>query len=271
MENFESSRLMNYNNTEPMLYELLIWYFVPTAAMVPLGLPINALVVRLLLAKPGICSTSEIFTLTLAAFDLLFCLMFLAEYIRFVCFPTMESGNMAAWTLSLVGGPILQCFLSLDSYMAVCKPLVFIRLKDPKLRLSLCMVVTVVNGVCCYLVKVSSSIKWSLVSLIMANSIVTITTCGVQILRSLHSSGPGKKEVHPVKKRAFKIVLTSLLLVDVLYFPVVVEQYLRVYVPEHFAPLSFLTCVTCTGLAASSLVQPLCYLIRTKQLPSARC
>lgn len=62
------------NNTIDMLGDL-VWYFLPTVVIVPpLGLPANALVIRLLLGKPGICSTSEIFTLNLALFDMLFCL-----------------------------------------------------------------------------------------------------------------------------------------------------------------------------------------------------
>lgn len=270
MENFEER--INYNNTNLMPYNILVWYFLPTVVMAPsLVLPINGLVIRLLLGKPGICSTSEIFTLTLAVFDVLFCFIFLAEYIRFVCFPSREASNMVAWCLNLAGGPMLQCFLSLDSYMAVCYPLVFIRFKDPKMRLSLCLVATVVTFVCCCLLKFSRAFKWSVISLIMFNATVIISSCSIQILRSLHSSGPGKKEVHPVKKRAFRIVLTSLVLINALYLPSILEYHLRTSVPQYFAPFSALTCVTYTFVSMGGFVQPLCYLVRTKQLPSLRC
>ncbi|XP_044043004.1 somatostatin-like receptor F_48D10.1 isoform X2 [Siniperca chuatsi] len=138
MENFKGNGTINQNNTR---LGDVVWYFLPTVVTVPpLALPANALVIYLLLGKPGICSTSEIFTLNLALFDMLFCFIVLIEYIRFLCNQTMEAANFLAWGLNQAGGPMLLCILGLDSYVAVCHPLVFLRLKDPKLRLLLCLV-----------------------------------------------------------------------------------------------------------------------------------
>lgn len=135
MENFQGNGALHQNNTIERPNDL-VWYLLPTVLTVPpLGLPANALVIRLLLGKPGICSTSEIFTLNLALFDILFCLMVSVEYIRFLCDRTAEAANFLAWGLNQAGGPMLLCLLGLDSYVAVCHPLVFLRLKDPKLRL----------------------------------------------------------------------------------------------------------------------------------------
>ncbi|KAK9540943.1 hypothetical protein VZT92_003360 [Zoarces viviparus] len=250
----------------------LVWYFLPTAVMVPpLGLPANALVIRLLLGKPGICSTSEIFFLNLALFDMLFCLFFLVEFVLFVCDPTMAASNFVVWGLNQAGGPLLLCLMGLDSYMAVCHPLVFLRLKDPKLRLSACSVVCVVGAVACCLVKFSAKLKWYVISGILCGATAIMTTCNILILRSLRQLGPGRKEVHPVKKRAFKTVLTASVLVNVHYLPPVGEYLLRQFGPSQFKPFSFLTCVAWIALSTASFVQPLCYLVRTGQLPKLRC
>lgn len=63
MENLNGGRPNYYNNTSEKL-EGLVWYLLPTVVSVPLlGIPTNWLVIHLLLGKPGVCSTPELFTL----------------------------------------------------------------------------------------------------------------------------------------------------------------------------------------------------------------
>lgn len=76
----------------------LILYFLPTVITVPpLGLPSNTWVIHILLRKPGICSTSDIFTLNLALINMLFCLLVFAEYIRLLYVRTLEATEFIAW------------------------------------------------------------------------------------------------------------------------------------------------------------------------------
>ncbi len=260
----------NINETTAQLPLEYAWNFLPIVVTVPpLGLPANALVIRHLLGKPGICSTSEIFTLSLALFDMLFCLMVLIEFIRFLFVRTIGSANFLVWGLNQAGGPMLLCLLSLDSYIAVCHPLVFLRLKDPKLRLSVCLVVCVITAACCSLAKNSSGYKWTVISMILSSAIVIISTCNILILKSLRQSGPSRKEVHPVKKRAFRIVLTAFVLVIFHYLPPAILYLLLKFFHSHVK--SALTSVTYQVLSTGSFFQPLSYLVRTKQLPRMRC
>lgn len=271
MEILEGIGTIHQNDTTDSIKEL-IWYLLPTVITVPpLGLPTNALVIRLLLCKPGICSTSEVFTLNLALIDMLFCLMVLTEYIRLLYTKTMEAANFLAWGLNQIGGPMLLCMLALDSYMAVCHPLVFRRLKDPKLRLSLCLVVSAITVASCCLVKIPSSFKWNVILVLLIGVIVIISMCSILILKSLRKSGPSRKEVHPAKKRAFKLVLSAFVLVNFHYLPPLIEYLLRLFGPQHLKPFSPLTGVTYGVLSWGSFIQPLSFLVRTKQLPKTRC
>lgn len=271
MEAFQDGEAVHQNRTSETLRDF-VWYFLPTVVTVPpLGLPANTLVIRLLLGKPGICSTSEIFTLNLALLDTLFCLMLLAEFIRLLLNQTFEAANFLSWGLNQAGGPMLLCLLALDSYVAVCHPLLFLRLKDPKVRLSLCVLVNAVTAACCVLVKTATPFKWNVMLVLLCCAIVIISTCNILILRSLRQSGPSRKEVHPVKKRAFNIVLTAFALVNFHYLPRLSEYLLSQVHPAFFKPFSALTCGTYIALSLSSFFQPLSYLVRTKQLPRLRC
>ncbi|XP_069022931.1 G-protein coupled receptor 15-like [Embiotoca jacksoni] len=257
------------NNTVDV--QSLVWYYLPTVVVVPpLAVPANALVIYLLLGKPGICSTSEIFTLNLAVFDMMFCITVLVEYIYFLWNPTMNTGSFVAWGVNQGGGPLLLCLMALDSYVGVCHPLLFLRLKDPSLRLSLCLVVYVLTAATCGLIKLYSPNKWNVILVLISTSILIISTCNILILKSLRKSGPNKK-LHPAKKRAFKLVLSSFVLVNVHYLPPISEYLLREFGSTFFSPFSPFTCATYTVLSVSSFVQPMSYLMRTKQLPKMRC
>lgn len=247
---------------------MLVLYFLPIFVTTPpLGLPTNGLVIRLLLSKPGICSTSEIFTLNLAMFNMLFCITFSAEYLRLVFVQTADAANFLTWGLTQTGGPMLLCMSGLDGYIAVCHPLVYLRLKDPKLRLSLCLLASVITVAICSLLKAHVAFKWLVILEVLSIIIVIISTCNILILKSLCKSGPGREDVHPAKKRAFKVALTAFLLVNFHYLPPLMENLLSVFCPKYFSPFSILSSVSYSILSSASFIQPLSYLVRTKQLP----
>lgn len=271
MESIAGSRPTNDSSTSEKL-DALAWYLLPTVITVPpLGIPANWLVIHLLLGKTGVCSTPEIFTLQLACFDMLFGFLLIIEYISFVYTKRVEDSFFFAWGLNQTGGPMLLCLLSMDSYIGVCHPLVFHHFKDARLRLSLCLLVFAVTSASCYLVKVSKPIKRNAITGLLFINILLISSCTFNILRFLCKSGPSRKEVHPVKRRASNIILTSYVLLNFHYIPPLIEHLIRQYGPKYLQPFSVLSAVSYGFLALASFTQPLSYLLRTRQLPEIRC
>lgn len=271
MDYFNVSRPNHGNSTNEEL-DRFARYFLPIVMVVPpLGIPTNWLVIHLLLAKPGVMATPEIFTLQLACFDMLFCFLLVIEYICFVYSKTVQNSYFLAWGLNETGGSLLLCLLSLDSYIGVCHPLLFQYLKDSRVRLSVCILVCILTGGSCWMQKVAEPRKRNTVIGVLFIDIVVISTCTFKILQSLRKSGPSRKEVHPVKRRAFKIVLTSYVLLNLHYIPSLIEHQLRQYGPEYLQSFSPVSTVTYGFLSLASFTQPLSYLVRNKKLPKNRC
>lgn len=269
MENLNGG---NYNNNTSEKLEGFVWYLLPTVVSAPLlGIPTNWLVIHLLLGKPGVCSTPELFTLQLACFDILFCFLVIIEYIAFAYSKRVKDAFFLAWGLNETGGPLLLCLMSLDSYIAVCHPLVFHHLKDGRIRLSLCLLICVITGGSCFTVKATTQNKWNIIMGLLLIVILIISTCTFKTLKFLRKSGPSGKEFHPLKRRASKLILTSYVLLNVHYMPPLIENLVRQYGPKYLQPFSVLSGVSYGFLSWASFTQPLSYLVRTKQLPKNRC
>lgn len=271
MEFLAGSRPTNDSSMSENL-EGLVWYLLPTVITVPpLGIPANGLVIHLLLGKTGVCSTSEIFTLQLACFDMLFCFLLIIEYISFVYTKRMTDRFFFAWGLNRTGGPMLLCLMSVDSYIGVCHPLVFHHFKDARIRLSFCLLVFFITSASCYMVKASKPDKQNTIMGLLFFAILVISSCTFNILRFLCKSGPSRKEIHPVKRRASNIVLTSYVLLNFHYIPPLIEHLITQYGPKYLQPFSVLSALSYGFLALASFTQPLSYLLRTRQLPEIRC
>lgn len=271
MEHINGSTPIRDNSTS-MNLDGLVWYLLPTVITVPtLGIPANWLVIHLLLSKPGICSTPEIFTLQMACFDIMFCFLLVIEFISLVYSKRIEDTFFIAWALNQTGGPILLCLLSLDSYIAVCLPLVFHHLKDCRIRLAVCLLVCAITSASCYLVKASKTQRWNIIRGLMLIAIVVISACTINVLRFLCKSGPSRKKIHPAKRRASKLVLISYVLLIFHYIPTLIDYQVMRNGTEYVQSLVVLSGVSYSFLAMASFTQPLSYLVRTRQIPKIRC
>lgn len=61
------------------------------------------------------------------------------------------------------------------------------------------------------------------------------------------------------------------MLVNIQYLPTLTEFLVKQFGPNYLKPFSVVTCVTYIIFSMGSFIQPLSYLVRTKQLPKMKC
>ncbi|XP_064165618.1 uracil nucleotide/cysteinyl leukotriene receptor-like [Anguilla rostrata] len=233
-----------------------------------LGMPANLMVLWLLHKNKGDSSSSDIFILHLAILDTLFCLL-----------PPLELANKLFLTISSTwyillffygvkdSSPLFLSCICLDRYMAVLHPITFTELKDRNHR-SVCAAVvwliTLVYAAAKCVGNIPNFEKAFTVMILAAFTIMLF--CNVAILNALRKSGPGRDEMHPVKKRAFKMVLIIQAIVVFNYFPPVALFPFQ----DYFSQDVFQCCVRFAAygfMDISSSIQPVLYLSREK-IPS---
>ncbi|XP_061118027.1 proteinase-activated receptor 3-like [Conger conger] len=251
--------------------EGLIFYLILQFINMFLGIPANLMVLWLLHKNKGDSSSSDIFILHLAILDTFFCLSPPLELANIIFLNT----NNKTWDVLNFFYGVKDCsllFLScicLDRYMAVLHPITFTELKDRSHRTvcaTVAWLVTIAYGVTRCVGNIPNFRRVFIVMLLAAFAFMFF--CNVAILRALRQSGPGRDEMHPVKKRAFKMVLIILGIIVFNYFPPVAlfpfqeyfsldENYCYVY------PLAF------SFMDISSSIQPVLYLSR--EIPRVLC
>ncbi|KAF5909438.1 proteinase-activated receptor 3-like, partial [Clarias magur] len=187
--------------------ELIIFYLTTQFLNMVVGLPANIMVLWLIHRNRSDSTTSDIFIWHLAVRDSFFCLI-----------PPLELANLLFLTTSgpwyvlrfFYGvkdlSPLFLACICLDRYMAVRHPIVFSNLKDRPHR-PVCAVVvwfiTLVHGILKSLDTIPNFDK--VFTVLILTTFAFMVFCNISILCALRQSGPGKDDMHPVKKRAFKM------------------------------------------------------------------
>ncbi|XP_042565253.1 uracil nucleotide/cysteinyl leukotriene receptor [Clupea harengus] len=252
--------------------EVLLFYFCLQFINLFMGVPANVMVLWLIHKTKGDSSTSDIFILHLAVLDTFFCLI-----------PPLEFANLMYLTADTTwyvlrffygvkdSSPLFLSCICMDRYMAVRHPITFTELKDRKHRpvcAAVVWLVTLAYSAAKCVGNIPNFEKAFTVMILAA--FVFMVFCNVSILWALRQSGPGRDEMHPVKKRAFKMVLIILAIIVVNYFPPVAlfpfqeyfaDDVFRCYI--HYIAFGFMD--------ISSSIQPVLYLSKVKlAIPSCR-
>ncbi|KAM3600076.1 uncharacterized protein V6R79_017008 [Siganus canaliculatus] len=276
---FISHRPLNYSSAEITTFEYcknmpaaLIWYLGLQLTNMFLGIPANIMVLWLIHKNKGDCSSSDIFIFQLAILDVLFCFGLPLELAGTVFLtPSSIWVAMRIFFALKDSSPLFLSCICLDRYVAVVHPIIFTKLKDRQYRTALALVVWLVILAYTAAKFVGNIVNFDKVfTAMILTAFAFMMFCNIAILWVLRQSGPGRDEMHPVKKRAFKMVLIILAIILFNYLPSVALHPFKHY----FSFDVFRCCVQYVAfgfLNISSSIQPMLYLSKEKLLCSLSC
>ncbi|XP_017314898.1 proteinase-activated receptor 3-like [Ictalurus punctatus] len=238
-----------------------------------MGIPANLIVLWLIHRNRSDSSTSDIFIWHLAVLDTFFCLI-----------PPLELANMLYLTTSSTwyilrffygikdSSSLFLACICMDRYMAVCHPIVFSNLKDQRHRPVCAVVVWFITLVYAILKCLGTIPNFDKVFTVMIlATFAFMLFCNISILWALSQSGQGRDDMHPVKKRAFKMVLIILAIIVFNYLPpVALFPFQPYFSPDVFK--CYISFIAFGFMDISSSIQPVLYLSNKKlQCPAWCC
>lgn len=270
---FISQKSSNNTGEENTVYEIcihmpavLIWYLTLQFINMFVGIPANITVLWLIHKNKRDSSTSDIFIIHLAILDVFFCLIPPLELANIVYLTTSSTWYVLRFFYGIKdSSPLFLSCICLDRYMAVVHPITFTELKDRQHRTVLAIVVWLVILAYAAVKCVGNIVNFEKVftGMILA-AFAFMVFCNIAILWALRQSGPGGDEMHPVKKRAFKMVLIILAIIVFNYFPpVALFPFQEYFSPDVFH--CYIHYVAFGLMDFSSSIQPMLYL--SKGLP----
>lgn len=250
---------------EGILFDLTVQTF-----NIVIGFPANVLVITILVRNRHEPSTSDIFLGCLAFMDAYFGLMVPISFLNLFYWKSKEGWQALKFSYGVkdTSGPLFLSCICLDRFVAVVFPIEFGELKHIKYRIGLTVIVF-----CLTFAYASAKTIGGLPNFekVFTGEVLAAFTwmliCNISILWALkRSRGAGKDEMHPMKKKAFKMVLSILCIIIFNYLPLVALFPFQ----DHYSPLAFTCYIQPVGYAflnISSSIQPLVYLSRLEKIP----
>lgn len=234
------------------------------------GIPANLLVIAILIHNRKEPSTSDIFLGCLAFMDAYFGTMTPLNFLNLYLWHSKEVWSAVKFSFGVkdTSGPLFLSCICLDRFLAVLFPITFGQLKNMQYRVILTALVLFLtlaysaakmvggfhNFEKVFTYEILAAFGWMVV-------------CNASILQALKKSpSAGRDSMHPMKKKAFKMVLSILCIIIFNYLPPVALFPFE----DHYSPDVFRCYVQPAGFAfmnISSTIQPLVHLSRLEKVP----
>ncbi|XP_029026491.1 P2Y purinoceptor 1-like [Betta splendens] len=248
-----------------------VFYFAVKVFNLVLGTPCNVLVMWHINSKKSDASTSDIFIFNLAVLDAYFCLMTPVELLNRVQMDDYRIWYFARFAYGIKDvAPLFLMCICLDRYVAVVHPMLFTGIRDNKIRIGISVVVwalILAHGLVKSVFGVMS-VNEVFSSVIMIAFIVMVF-CNLSVIWVLRRSVAGKEEMHPVKKKALKMVLIILAIIVASYLPVFFMPFVSYYSFVVFQCQISIAVYSIMDLSCS--VEPLVYLVKMERVSVSCC
>ncbi|XP_062322133.1 G-protein coupled receptor 35 [Osmerus eperlanus] len=206
---------------EPSPYAFVFYYSVKVINLV-IGTPLNVMVMwQIARTKKSDSSTSDIFIINLAILDAYFCLMSPIDMVN-----RMVLASDGVWFFQRFAygvkdtAPLFLVCICMDRYVAVVHPVLFTGIRDNKIRAAVSVVawsLILAYGLTKSILGVMSVNE--IFSGLILFSFALMIFCNISVVWALRRSVAGKEVMHPVKKKALKMVLTLLSIIIFNYLP----------------------------------------------------
>ncbi|XP_030582512.1 G-protein coupled receptor 4-like [Archocentrus centrarchus] len=276
------------NSTNPIkLHVRPLWYELPLCAVAPygfifyygvkvfnlaVGTPCNILVIWQIITKKSDASTSDTFILSLAILDAYFCLMTPIDIVNGLLLD--DSGiwyfKRFAYGIKDLAPFFLVC-ICLDRYMAVVHPVFFTGIRDNKIRIGISVVVWALILAYALAKCILGHMPVNDVfSGIILFAFAMMIFCNISIIWVLRRSVMGKEAMHPVKKKALKMVLINLAIIVINYLPpVVLMPFASYYTTVAFHCQIRVSVFAIMDLSCS--IEPLLYITKMEHVEGTCC
>ncbi|KAL4647825.1 G-protein coupled receptor 4-like [Arapaima gigas] len=249
-----------------------VFYYAVKVLNMAVGFPANVIVMWLVARKKAHSSTSDIFISNLALLDAFFGMMTPLELLN-----RLQLNDSRIWYFQRFAygvkdsTPLFLTCICLDRYVAVVHPIFFTRIRDNKIRVAISMVVwalTLAYSLIKCIFGIDSVVDIFSGLILTAFSIMVF--CNISIMWVLRRSVIGKEEMHPMKKKGFKMVLIILVIIVILYLPpVALMPFSKYYSFRDFQCLISVIVFSIMDLSCS--VEPLLYMSKTEKLSCFTC
>ncbi|KAJ4936959.1 hypothetical protein JOQ06_001543 [Pogonophryne albipinna] len=198
-----------------------IFYFGVKVFNLLVGTPCNVLVLWQIASRKNDACTSDIFIFNLAVMDAFFCLMTPIEMVNRLLLDDQRIWYFQRFAYGIKDvAPLYLVCICMDRYMAVVHPILFTGNRDNKIRFGISAVVWVL--ILAYALTKSILGVMSvneLFSGLILFSFALMVFCNLSVIWALRRCVSGKEEMHPVKRKAFKMVLIILAIIVSNYLP----------------------------------------------------